>query len=196
MPAGVGQANSARRVTRRLRCHHPAFLPPSRKAPAFAPTLALLRKELHQLLNKCWEKLRATVRAERWEEVWCSRLLRHRRLATPSDTLTAVANPETGRITTNPKEVTAAERSFYEALYTSEASDAAAFPLQGPETMLSIDETWVTEEELSAAHQLTKPNRNPGMDDLLQETMATSEKAFDQPVQSFTGEGRVDENHE
>lgn len=44
------------------------------QGPSIATALAHLRKELHQLLNKKSDKLRATARAERWErETWCSR---------------------------------------------------------------------------------------------------------------------------
>lgn len=55
--------------------------------------------------------------------------------------------------------------SYYQA-FSSEPTDAASFPFQGPQNAQSTDDTLITEEELFVALQQTKENRSPGTDGL------------------------------
>lgn len=140
---------------------------PLSQGPSIAGALCELRKELHSLLNKRWDRLRATARAERWErETWCSRHLLRRRLATKGSALCAITDPATGITTTKPEEVTEAARLFYEQLYQRTQGTPRGFPLKSPEISPIVVDTPFDAEELSLALKAMKQNRSPGTDGL------------------------------
>ncbi|KAK8765942.1 hypothetical protein V5799_007277 [Amblyomma americanum] len=140
---------------------------PLSQKPSIAPTLVALWKKLHQLLNRWWDRLRATARAERWEcETWYPRHLLRRRLNTKSDTLTVVQDPTSGAITSAPEEVLEKARQFYSELHAAEPCDAGEFALNSPQAAPTVDDTYQTGKELLAALNEMKPNISPGTDGL------------------------------
>ncbi|KAL3172941.1 hypothetical protein MRX96_012685 [Rhipicephalus microplus] len=74
--------------------------------PGVTAALTSLRKKYRVLLQRRWDSLRATARAEQWEmEAWCSKNVLRRHLARKSSAITSLVNPNTGSLVETQDEV-------------------------------------------------------------------------------------------
>ncbi|KAH7942926.1 hypothetical protein HPB52_002701 [Rhipicephalus sanguineus] len=86
--------------------------------PGVTAALTSLRKELRVLLQRRWDRLRATARAEQWEmEAWCSRNVLRRHLARKRAVMTSLTDPSTGNLVETQDGVLELARQFYKNLY-------------------------------------------------------------------------------
>ncbi|KAH7986718.1 hypothetical protein HPB52_024774 [Rhipicephalus sanguineus] len=86
--------------------------------PGVTAALTSLRKELRVLLQRRWDRLRATARAEQWEmEAWCSRNVLRRHLARKRAGMTSLTDPSTGHLVKTQDGVLELARQFYKNLY-------------------------------------------------------------------------------
>ncbi|KAH7939895.1 hypothetical protein HPB52_018877 [Rhipicephalus sanguineus] len=97
--------------------------------PGVTAALTSLRKELRVLLQRRWDRLRATARAEQWEmEAWCSRNVLRRHLARKRAVMTSLTDPSTGNLVETQDGVLELARQFYKNLYAKPPSSPYSFP--------------------------------------------------------------------
>ncbi|KAL3205255.1 hypothetical protein MRX96_011153 [Rhipicephalus microplus] len=129
--------------------------------------LTSLRKEYRVLLQRRWDRLRATARAEQWEmEAWCSRNVLRRHLARKSSAITSLVDPNTGGLVETQDEVLEVARQFYKNLYAEPPPTPYSFPFTKTYEDFDICDTPFVEEEVFAALKSMKHNRSPGSDGL------------------------------
>ncbi|KAH7935215.1 hypothetical protein HPB52_004803 [Rhipicephalus sanguineus] len=97
--------------------------------PGVTAALTSLRKELRVLLQRRWDRLRATALAEQWEmEAWCSRNVLRRHLARKRAVMTSLTDPTTGNLVETQDGVLELARQFYKNLYAKPPSSPYSFP--------------------------------------------------------------------
>ncbi|KAH8019863.1 hypothetical protein HPB51_022964 [Rhipicephalus microplus] len=131
--------------------------------PAVTAALTSLRKEYRVLLQRRWDRLRATARAEQWEmEAWCSRNVLRRHLARKSSKITSLVNPNTGSLVETQDEVLEVARQFYKNLYAEPPPTPYSFPFTKTYEDFDICDTPLVEEEVFAVLKSMNHNRSPG----------------------------------
>ncbi|KAH8020123.1 hypothetical protein HPB51_024928 [Rhipicephalus microplus] len=135
--------------------------------PRVTAALTSLRKEYRVLLQRRWDRLRATARAEQWEmEAWCSRNVFRRHLVRKSSAITSLVNPNTGSLVETQDEVLEVARQFYKNLYAEPPPTTYSFPFTKTYEDFGICDTPLVEEEVFAALTSMNHNRSPGSDGL------------------------------
>ncbi|KAH7968495.1 hypothetical protein HPB52_009014 [Rhipicephalus sanguineus] len=138
--------------------------------PGVTAALTSLRKELRVLLQRRWDRLRATARAEQWEmEAWCSRNVLRRHLARKRAVMTSLTDPSTGNLVETQDGVLELARQFYKNLYAKSYEQ------------VDICDSPLVEEELLAALKSMKRNRSPGSDGLTVEFYVKFWKVLGKP---------------
>ncbi|KAH7983504.1 hypothetical protein HPB52_012379 [Rhipicephalus sanguineus] len=103
--------------------------------PGVTAALTSLRKELRVLLQRRWDRLRATARAEQWEmEAWCSRNVLRRHLARKRAVMTSLTDPSTGNLVETQDGVLELARQFYKNLYAKPPPSPYSFPPSSKES--------------------------------------------------------------
>ncbi|KAL3170012.1 hypothetical protein MRX96_015083 [Rhipicephalus microplus] len=117
--------------------------------PAVTAALTSLRKEYRVLLQRRWDRLRATARAEQWEmEALCSRNVLRRHLARKSSKITSLVNPNTGSLVETQDEVLEVARQFYKNLYAEPPPTPYSFPFTKTYEDFDICDTPLVEGEV------------------------------------------------
>ncbi|KAH7951104.1 hypothetical protein HPB52_004735 [Rhipicephalus sanguineus] len=150
--------------------------------PGVTAALTSLRKELRVLLQRRWDRLRATARAEQWEmEAWCSRNVLRRHLARKRAVMTSLTDPTTGNLVETQDGVLELARQFYKNLYAKPPSSPYSFPFVKSYEQVDICDSPLVEEELLAALKSMKRNRSPGSDGLTVEFYVKFWKVLGKP---------------
>ncbi|KAH7975594.1 hypothetical protein HPB52_003592 [Rhipicephalus sanguineus] len=155
---------------------------PLSSGPGVTAALTSLRKELRVLLQRRWDRLRATARAEQWEmEAWCSRNVLRRHLARKRAVMTSLTDPSTGNLVETQDGVLELARQFYKNLYAKPPPSPYSFPFVKSHEQVDICDSPLVEEELLAALKSMKRNRSPGSDGLTVEFYVKFWKVLGKP---------------
>ncbi|KAL3204852.1 hypothetical protein MRX96_041156 [Rhipicephalus microplus] len=97
--------------------------------PGVTAALTSLRKDNRVLLQRRWDRLRATARAEQWEiEAWYSRIVLRRHIARKSSAITSLVDPNTSSLVETQDELLGVARQFYKNLYAEPPPTPYSFP--------------------------------------------------------------------